>query len=192
MKIAFDVDGVVLKSIERILEHVNGVAGTNLTPEDLRCWQLDKLGVDLKVLRASVNDLYAQSRVEPYEGAVEVLSMIHQLTGEPLLFITGRRDPETARRQLEALEWNCDAPKMLVTGGARNKRVCLAENSVEFIVEDDPVHLAEYLDAGVGVGLMVRPWNEQLTLPVTRRFLSWRDVGDWFMSLPLEAGKQRQ
>jgi hypothetical protein len=183
MKIAFDIDGVVLKSIEIILEHVNGATGRNLSPDDLVCWDLDVLGLNLDTLREAVDYMYSRKMIDPYEGALKTLSRIYRTTGEPLLFITGRSDPETARRQLEALPWNPTVPEIVVTGGNRDKRTYLSHEQVDFIVEDDVEYVKHYLDAGIGVGLMLQPWNRRSKLPVTERFQGWQDVEQWFLSL---------
>lgn len=183
MKIAFDVDGVVLNSIEVILEHINRVTGKNLAPADLLTWELERLGIDIELMWDAVDYMYAQPLIEPYEGAAEVLGRIHRAAGKPLLFITGRRDPETARPQLEALDWNSSVPEMIVTGGDRDKLECLRENSADFIVEDDLEHVRKYLRAGIGVGLMLRPWNSRTGIAVTRRFSGWSDLDVWFSGL---------
>jgi hypothetical protein len=180
MKIAFDVDGVVIKSIDLILEHINRVTDKNLTPDDLAAWDLEPLGIDTGTLHDAVDYMYAERVVEPYNAAVQVLSNIYHATGEPLLFITGRPDPNTALRHLEALPWNTTVPEMIVTGGDRDKRLYLAERKVDFIVEDDTLHLGNYLSAGIGVGLMLQPWNRKTKIPVTKRFDGWTDVERWF------------
>jgi len=183
MKIAFDVDGVVLRSIDVILDFVNRDTGRNIVPDDLAAWDLEPLGIDVPTLWRAADHLYAQCYVRPYDGAVKVLSRIYRLTGEPLLFITGRRKPDTARRQLGTLPWNPTVPEMIVTGGDRDKSVYLAENSVDFIVEDDTKYLAEYMEQGLGVGLMLQPWNRRTLIPVTRRFDGWADLEQWFLQV---------
>ncbi|HMK35619.1 MAG TPA: hypothetical protein VK463_11160 [Desulfomonilaceae bacterium] len=192
MKIAFDVDGVVIKSIDLILDYINRATGSTLTPDDLSSWDLEPLGLDLKTLGKAVEHLYAEPAVEAYRGAVQVLSTIYRETGKPLLFITGRPNPETALRHLEALPWNPRVPEMIVTGGNRDKRVYLAEKKVDFIVEDDPRHLGDYLSTGVGVGLMLQPWNRNTNLPVTRRFDGWADVERWFSEIADNGASHRQ
>jgi len=179
MRIAFDIDGVVLNSIEVILEHINHVMGKNIVIDELVSWELEALGVDFKTLWAAVDYMYRQPKIEPYHGALETLTKIHKETSEPLLFITGRRDPETAQRQLRALDWNGHMPEMIVTGGTRDKRTYLIDNAVDFIIEDDVQHFRDYIEAGIGVGLMVRPWNRKASVPVTRRFEGWHDLWEW-------------
>jgi hypothetical protein len=181
MKIAFDVDGVVLRSIDVILEHVNCSTGSNLRPGDLTGWDLAPLNLDARHLVAAVHHMYAQPAIDHYPGALEVLSHIYRATGRPLLFITGRSDPQTARFQLEALPWDCSVPEMIVTGGSRDKRKHLAETAADFIVEDDIKYVQSYLDGGIGVGLMLQPWNRGTDVPVTARFSGWQDVGRWFL-----------
>ena len=183
MKIAFDVDGVVLKSIDIILDHINKKTGRNIRVNDLTTWDLEPLGLDLKTVWEAVDHMYATPRVEPYSQAVHVLSRIYRTTREPLLFITGRADPQTARRHLEALSWNPTVPEMVVCGGNRDKRDYLAQNSVDLIVEDDTRHLDDYREAGFDVGLMVRPWNRNASTAVTARFESWVDIDQWFMGI---------
>jgi hypothetical protein len=183
MKIAFDVDGVVLKSIDIILDHINRSAGRNLKPEDLTSWELEPLGLDAATLGAAVHHMYSIPCIESYAHAPEVLSRIHRITGEPLLFITGRSEPETARRQLEALPWNSTVPEMIVIGGNRDKRRFLAESATGFIVEDDPVYAEDYLADGCGVGLMVQPWNRSCETKVSTRFQGWNDVQTWFLAM---------
>lgn len=183
MNIAFDVDGVVLKSIEVILDSINRTTGRDLSPDDLKSWDLEPLGLDTPTLWKAVEHMYSQPSIHPYEGAVRVLSKIASISRKPLLFITGRSDPTTARRQLEALPWNPTIPHMIVTGGNRDKRVYLAESDVDFIVEDDTKHLADYLDSGFGVGLMLQPWNRNAAIPVTRTFNGWNDLENWFFTI---------
>lgn len=181
MNIAFDVDGVVLKSIELILKSINQATGRNITPEDLSSWELEPLGLDQQTLSEAVAYMYAQPHIEPYEGAVECLSRIYRVYGRPLLFITGRSDPVTARRQLEALPWNPTMPEMIVTGGNRDKRAYLATNSVDFLVEDDVKHIDDYVSGGFNVGLMLQPWNRLSTSSATRKFEGWGELENWFM-----------
>lgn len=180
MKIAFDVDGVVLRSIDVILDRINHTTGRNLRVEELASWDLEPLGLDLPTLREAVEHMYAMPKIDYYTGAAEALSCIYRMTGEPLLFITGRARPETARRQLEALPWNSTVPEMIVTGGNRDKRTYLAESAADFIIEDDPAYLQAYLDQGLGVGLMLQPWNRSTSIPVTAKFHGWPDVEEWF------------
>jgi hypothetical protein len=180
MKIAFDIDGVVLRSIDVILDHINLSTGRNIRIEDLATWELEPLGLDMPTLSAAVEHMYAMPKIANYSGAAETLAYIHEKTGEPLLFITGRARPETARPQLEALPWNPTVPEIIVTGGNRDKRTYLAETGVDFIIEDDPEYLQAYLDQGLGVGLMVQPWNLHTDIPVTARFTGWHDVKQWF------------
>lgn len=186
MRVAFDIDGVVLRSIDLILDQINRMTGRNLTPDDLFAWDLGPLGLDLRTLHVAVEYMYSQEHIEPYDGAMRVLSHFHRLSGEPLLFITGRSHPETALRQLEALPWNPTVPEMIVTGGNRDKRHYLAETGADFIIEDDPEYIREYLAAGLGVGLMLQPWNRRSSIPVTERFTGWGDVEKWVLSLRLE------
>jgi uncharacterized HAD superfamily protein len=180
MKIAFDVDGVVLKSIDVILERINQVTDRNLTSKDLASWDLEPLGINTTTLFDAVDHMYAEPMIEPYSQAVQVLSKIYHATGEPLLFITGRPNPKTALRHLEALPWNPTVPEMVVTGGDRDKLPYLVERRVDFIVEDDILHLGEYLSEGIGVGLMLQPWNRKTEVPVTQRFTGWEEVELWF------------
>jgi len=180
MKIAFDVDGVVLNSIEVILEHIGEITGRRIRIDELGTWDLEVLGIDVKTLWRAVEWMYKAPVIAAYEGATRALSRIHRETREPLLFITGRSDPQTAQRQLQALNWNPTVPKMVVTGGDRNKTQYLADHLVEFMVEDDVKHVQEYLDAGIRVGLMHRPWNRDYSQAVTERFASWEELEAWY------------
>lgn len=179
MKIAFDVDGVVLQSIDIILDHINTVAGVRISSSSLLTWDLEPLGIDPMILMNAVDYMYSMVTIEPYEGAVDTLENIYEITRSPLLFITGRSDLESAKRQLESLPWNGHTPEMIVTGGSRDKRVYLRETGAEFIVEDDELHLGDYLNEGVEVGLMVQPWNRSCKTPVTVRFNGWAEIDQW-------------
>jgi uncharacterized HAD superfamily protein len=127
--------------------------------------------------------MYEQQNIAPYHEATYVLNQIHKQTGEPLLFITGRHDPGTALRQLQALTWNPTAPEMFVTGGKRNKLEYLSEHSVDFIIEDDVEHVEDYVKSGIQVGLMVRPWNRYTEKPVSERFDGWDQIYRWYRQL---------
>jgi hypothetical protein len=182
MRIAFDIDGVVLKSIDVILSHINETTGRNIRPDDLAGWELEPLGLNPETLRDAVSYMYSQPKIEHYSDAPKVLNRIYRQTKSPLLFITGRHDPGTALRQLEALPWNPTVPEMVVTGGDRDKRLYLEEQSVDFIIEDDTAYLQDYLKLGIGVGLMVQPWNRSSDLPVTKRFSNWKEIEDWILT----------
>ncbi len=181
MRIAFDIDGVVLKSIDVILQHINDATGRDIKPDDLAGWELEPLGLDTETLRDAVHYMYSQPSIEPYSDATKVLSKIYREKKSPLLFITGRFDPKTALRQLEALPWNPTIPEMVVTGGNRDKRLYLSEQSVDFIIEDDIAYLKDYLKLGIGVGLMVQPWNRSTKIPVTKRFNGWGEIEKWVL-----------
>lgn len=182
MKIAFDVDGVVLNSIEIILDHMAMATGKTFSPHTLVSWELEELGVDAATIWSAIDHLFSLPKVEPYDGAVESLSRIYHAIGEPLVFITGRGDPGTARRQMEALHWPSGMPEMIVTGGDRDKRPYIAREGIDFLIEDDPYYVKEYLEAGIGVGLMLRPWNRQAPVSVTRAFHGWADLEQWFFN----------
>ncbi len=181
IKIAFDIDGVVLRSIDVILSHINEATGNSLKPADLTGWDLEPLGLSVETLRESAHHMFSLDYIEPYEGAETVLWEIYERTREPLLFITGRHDPSTARKQLESLNWPVRTPEMIVTGGDRDKRCYLKETGAKFIVEDDELHLMDYLENGVGVGLMAQPWNRKCRIPVTCRFDQWDDIREFFV-----------
>lgn len=181
MKIAFDIDGVVLRSIEVILTHINQATGKQLETKDLLTWDLEPLGLSVDTLRDSVNYMYSKDYIEPYAGAETVLWEIYERTKEPLLFITGRHNPATARKQLESLNWPGRTPEIVVTGGNRDKRQYLRQTGANFIVEDDELHLRDYLATGVGVGLMVQPWNRNCQTPVTCKFDRWHDIREWYV-----------
>ncbi|MBI5252767.1 MAG: hypothetical protein HY912_24995 [Desulfomonile tiedjei] len=181
MRIAFDIDGVVLRSIDVILDRINTVTGRNIKPDDLAGWELEPLGLDKDTLWDAVRYMYSQPKIEPYSDAVKVLNRIYREKKSPLLFITGRSDPKTALPQLQALPWNPTMPEMIVVGGNRDKRLYLSEQSVDFIIEDDIAYLQEYLNLGIGVGLMVQPWNRLTEVPVTKRFDDWTELGTWLL-----------
>ncbi len=181
MKVAFDIDGVVLRSIDVILSHINESTGANFSPEELVGWDLEPLGLTVEALRESARHMFSREYIEPYEGAVNVLWEIHDRTRRPLLFITGRNDPDTARRQLESLDWPGKMPEMIVTGGDRDKRFYLKQTGAGFIIEDDELHLGDYLAEGIGVGLMIQPWNRNCRIPVTCKFDKWADIREWYV-----------
>ncbi len=181
MRIAFDVDGVVLQSIDIILEHINNFTGKGIPSESLLTWDLEPLGLHPELLKDAVNYMYSMASIAPYDGAVDTLERVREITKAPLLFITGRSDLGSARRQLESLPWNGKPPEMIVTGGSRDKRVYLRETGAEFIIEDDELHLGDYLTEGIGVGLMIQPWNRSCKAPVTERFNGWTEIDRWLV-----------
>jgi len=181
MRIAFDVDGVVLQSIDIILDHINNVTGRKIPAASLLTWDLEPLGLHPALLRDAVDYMYSVMAIDPYDGAVDTLEKVHEITRSPLLFITGRSDLESAKRQLESLPWTQKVPEMVVTGGSRDKRVYLRETRAEFIIEDDELHLRDYLSDGIGVGLMIQPWNRSCKAPVTARFNGWSEIDQWLI-----------
>ncbi|MFH0823868.1 MAG: hypothetical protein V2B18_14050 [Pseudomonadota bacterium] len=179
MRLAFDIDGVVLNSIEVMLEYVNRELGSDFTTEDLAAWDLENLGIRTETLWEAVAWMYRQPVISPYEGAVETLVDVYRRTGEPLLFITGRHDLYSAVSHLNALNWISGVPEMIIAGGDRDKKSYLMEYKVDFIIEDDVQYAESYEEAGIGVGLMLRPWNLSSTASVSERFQGWHDVRRW-------------
>ena len=181
IQIAFDIDGVVLRSIDVILSHINEKTGKNLHPNNLMNWDLEPLGIPVETLWESVHHMYSMEYIEPYSGAESVLLEIYERTGEPLLFITVRRDPGSARKQIESLNWPGKTPEIIVTGGNRDKRAYLAQTGANFIIEDDDLHVSDYLEVGVEVGLLVQPWNRNCDAPVVCKFDHWHDIRNWYL-----------
>ena len=72
-------------------------------------------------------------------------------------------------------------PEMKVMGGHRDKRPYLSEVGVDFMIEDDPEYLGYYIEMGVRVGIMLRPWNRACPIPSARTFGSWPDLQKWFL-----------
>ena len=73
MRIAFDVDGVVLQSIDIILEHINNFTGKEIPSESLLTWDLEPLGLHPELLKDTANYMYSMESIAPYDGAVDTL-----------------------------------------------------------------------------------------------------------------------
>ena len=97
MKIAFDVDGVVLNSIELILDRINEKKGPRCSPTNFSRGTLRHRGWTLRPSEMPFTTWPRSPTSGLTRGAVEVLSRVHRVTGAPLLFITGRSDPDSRR-----------------------------------------------------------------------------------------------
>ncbi len=187
MKIAIDLDGVLVDIITPLLEFHNEIEGTNHSKEDVdnfvlsEFWNLTPEETEERVHHFYETDSFRNLHPEPEaKQAVQELSEEHELC-----IVTSRpvEVEEETRRWIE--EHFPDAfdhihfsdNPTLSTNDARSKAEICSEIEADVLIEDAVEYAEECSREGIEVFLLDKPWNQKEELPDRIiRVHSWGEV----------------
>jgi len=180
MKIAIDLDGVVVNLVGQMLPKLSELAGRRVSPVDIVEFDI---GAALELNRRQMEELWAwlrqtdsYRRARPVEGALGAILRLKQLAGRSILFVTCR--PEELRP--ETTDWLqshglAEFPLMFRPEGPK----VLASDQAAMLIEDDPRDIHALSRLVERLILLERPWNRSARLPANcLRVPRWRDVVD--------------
>jgi 5'(3')-deoxyribonucleotidase len=176
LRIAIDVDDVVLGLMDSWLAIYNKVYNTSFLKAQMTNWDLTKNGLDPSVygvLQIHADEIY--SNAMPIDGAVQGVKRIVQ-AGYDIVFvtaaITGTMDAKAARlEQLGFLQNGRSLDDRLVIAGNKNLV------SADVLIDDKPMNILKWPYPRTGL-LFTQPWNEEVVLLPERssRVDGWKGV----------------
>lgn len=176
MRVAIDVDDVVLELMDSWLEVYNEKTGTAFSKDQMLNWDLTKNGLDTTaydILSQHAEKIY--SRVYPIEGAQQAVRLIHN-SGYEVVYITAAV-AKTLDAKVDALErfgflrkGRTIDDRLIVTG--RKNLI-----DADILIDDKPENIIRWPYPRKGI-LFTQPWNDRVTLLPERavRCSGWTEV----------------
>ena len=179
MKIAIDIDEVIVEHLQHFLSFYNALHGTRFTTCDFWSYAWHRvLGITeaeedeifIASIRAGVYDLEHVAAVAGAFAGVAELSARHELcllsARCPALFDNAR-----------ALAARLGVSQLLLcqgNGTVRSKRDLCLENDIGLLIEDNAELAADVAAAGIQLVLLDKPWNR--AAPLRGRAADWSEV----------------
>lgn len=176
MKIAIDLDGVVVNYQQKLVDEVNRIYDKNLTLEDMTDYNFKNFkwinNDDLwKIIIKQWNDGTFRD-CEPIEGALKGLRTLYR-HGHTLQIITYRM----LGAKLDTITWlDKHDVKYDTISFEKNKGLLCRKLGVEIMIDDSPDVLIDCKNYGVKSVCYNQPWNSKFTptwLTKNNRVSSW-------------------
>ena len=185
MKIAIDIDEVIVEFVEKYLEFVESRGVRRVDYEDVFCYELwEVLGIE-KDLVVKLFDEYNFTEYfkkhDFVEGAREGVVFLRD--NHDICFITARpKDRIKETKDFIMNEFGVLGDRVLFSGDiireGKNKDEICRELGVGVIIEDNGSSSLEYAENGLRVLLLDKPWNRRVEHERIYRCFSWDDVLD--------------
>jgi len=182
LKIAIDIDEVVVKFMEHYIDFVvkKGVKRVNLN--DIYCYDIAKvLNMDYELFMIFLDEFNEKGGVFNFdfiEGACEGIFYLKKKYD--INFITARFEKsweDTRAFIFEKFRITGDKvifSKKLIGDGERKDKICKFME-IDLIIEDSPSSLV-YAENGIKVLLLDKPWNQGISHKNLFRCKSWDEI----------------
>jgi uncharacterized HAD superfamily protein len=186
MKIAIDIDEVLVDFVTNFLRDHNRRRGTALSKEDISSYRMWELwGETKEESDRSFEEFYNSELFRNLEPAKESIWAVNNLSKDHELHIISSR-PETihefTRSWVQKHFPNCFSgihfsKKRPVNGKSLKKAEISAGLGVDLIIEDSLEYAKECAERGIRVLLFDAPWNQSEKLPHrVYRVFSWTEA----------------
>ena len=198
MKIAVDIDEVIVPLSEAFFSYHNKKFGTNVDVKTMNHYRYDKhMGISLSESFKRVNEFYQTDDFKSMKILSGVREALEQLSkNHELVVITSRYGAaKEFTRQWIAEEFPGMFSEILFSSEhhydekyKKEKQIMekshlCSEHNVGLIIEDSLAHSLECAEKRINVLLFDRPWNQgDLPAGITR-FFSWKEVPHLLNSL---------
>jgi uncharacterized HAD superfamily protein len=183
MKIAIDIDEVVVGFVNKYMEFIETKGFRRVDFEDVISFDLGNLfGIDRDLDRELLNE-FNKSRyfgeVEFIDGARDGVCFLRD--NHDICFITARPvDVSKKTRDFIMNEFNILGDKVIFSGdnfgGNKRKDEICKDLGIKLIIEDNGSHSIVYAENGLKVLLLDKPWNRKFEHENIFRCFSWDDV----------------
>lgn len=170
MRIGLDLDGVVVDSINRWIDVLNRVAGTNYRYGELP----DTHGTPEMAAISDRHELDLLIPTSPMPGAREAIAQLRR-EGHELIVVTARHPRLRGLTEAWLHYHAIQVDRLHFLEGAPKAPVARSEG-LDVLVEDTPRHARTVAEAGVPVLLFAAPYNEGLQHPLIHRCSGWEAV----------------
>lgn len=186
MKIAFDLDDTIVDLNTGLILFHNERYGTNLRREDFYIYSYWKIwggsrDEAIRKVQEFLNSDYYRS-ILPISGAKEALLDLKE-AGHELAIVTGRDirmagvTSELVDRHFVGIFSDIFYANSFVDNGATVKKSIICQRwGARTIIEDDPMHIVDCLEAGMKVLVPETPWNKDDFPAGATRLLAWKDI----------------
>jgi len=183
MKIAIDIDEVVVKFIERYLEFAKSRGYKDVSYEDVFTYNLwEVLGIKKKLafdLLEDYNLMGCFGNVDFIKGARKGVKFL--INNYDVYFITSRsKDISKVTRDLIFDEFGVLGDRVIFSGdalgGAKNKDEICRDLGIKIIIEDSEDESLGYAKNGLRVLLLDKPWNRSVEHENVYRCRDWIEI----------------
>ena len=180
MKIAIDLDEPVVHYIKGFVKFYNTAYGGNLKAEDFKEFDIHKtLGVskeESKELRRKYSNSKFFEEMEFLEGAKEVIDNLSKKN--KIIFITAR-DSFYHDKTKAFIKANFPYADLLFSGdyhGNNKKKDELCKDFVVDILIEDSELSGNYVESGIKIILIDKPWNKHVLHKNLIRVNNWNEI----------------
>jgi len=188
MKLAIDIDDVVLATTEKIVSILKDKYDLLVNVDDINVFNMEEsVGVDPKLIPVVVNEAINSEYIEPIFGAVSTINWLGNYY-EPIYFISNRYSYESTLEQIQYLELDTEYEIKLcgkTSDGTPNKAELINDLGITTVIED---RMETILDICVRTSANIlvfdRPWNKDIEEnDRIYRVRNWiPDIIHWFMN----------
>ena len=188
MKLAIDIDDVVLATTEKIVSILKDKYDLLVNVDDINVFNMEEsVGVDPKLIPVVVNEAINSEYIEPIFGAVSTINWLGNYY-EPIYFITNRYSYQSTLDQIQQLELDTEYEIKLcgkTSDGTPNKAELINDLGITTVIED---RMETILDICVRTSANIlvfdRPWNKDIEEnDRIYRVRNWiPDIIHWFMN----------
>jgi len=185
MKIAIDIDGVIVDSFPKVLEKINEAYGLNLNLDDFRAYGLDEVtGIPWQEIMKFNNNLFLDPSwhlsLKPVSGAISAIKKLAK-AGFKIHFVSDREPPMAGLTQKwmqkygienywEEVHYNPDNIRFVDFKIQKFSRL-----QSQVIVEDAAHHIDLFVEKAK-IFLLDKPWNQYFDHPKVKRVSSWKEI----------------
>jgi hypothetical protein len=185
MHIAVDLDDSAFDSLSTLLLFYNKKHGTNFKKKDFfTCWYREVWGGTVEEEQRELEEFYQSEyydRIVPMRGAVDALRLLKE-DGHILSVVTGRvyslteKTVKSIEKHFPNIFSEIYHTNSYGLTGVRIKKseMCKKEN-VKLIIDDDPYHIVDCVNAQIPVLVYGDPWN---VVPIdgSIRLKNWNQI----------------
>ena len=188
MKLAIDIDDVVLATTEKIVSILKDKYGVLVNVDDINVFNMEEsVGVDPKLIPVVVNEAINSEYIEPIFGAVPTINWLGNYY-EPIYFITNRYSYQSTLDQIQQLELDTEYEIKLcgkTSDGTPNKAELMNDLGITTAIEDRMETILDiYVRTSANILVFDRPWNKDIEEnDRIYRVRNWiPDIIYWFMN----------
>jgi uncharacterized HAD superfamily protein len=169
MKIAIDIDDVLAEFQISFLNHLNEASGHSLTTDDIVSYHYtDFLDITWDEVKAHIFDFYETEEFHNLDPVKHSKESISELSRDNFLYIITSR-PKSIQKTTEDwldMHYGDSFTEIILTdrvNGSKVKKPDICEDlGISMIVEDSPEEVDEFVNKGVKVHLLDKPWNRSV------------------------------
>jgi len=188
MKLAIDIDDVVLATTEKIVSILKDKYDLLVNVDDINVFNMEEsVGVDPKLIPVVVNEAINSEYIEPIFGAVPTINWLGNYY-EPIYFITNRYSYQSTLDQIQQLELDTEYEIKLcgkTSDGTPNKAELINDLGITIVIEDRMETILDiYVRTSANILVFDRPWNKDIEEnDRIYRVRNWiPDIIHWFMN----------